>query len=99
MDYFRPSVAEPHEADGRRVVSGGPTGWVESTVTEGVALIRGFGEIDMASAPLLEAELDEVLDLGPGSVAVDLTEVTFVDSTGLRVLLQARDRLGAFILW
>jgi anti-sigma B factor antagonist len=52
----------------------------------------------MASAPFLEAELDGVLDLRGGSVAVDLTEVTFLDSTGLRVLLRARDRLGAFIV-
>jgi anti-anti-sigma factor len=33
----------------------------------------------------------------PGSVAVDLTEVTFLDSTGLRALLRTRPA-GAFIV-
>jgi anti-anti-sigma regulatory factor len=53
----------------------------------------------MASAPFLEAVLDGVLELGPGSVAVDLTEVTFLDSTGLRVLLRAQDRPAPSSCW
>jgi anti-sigma B factor antagonist len=89
-------VAETHEPRGGASSQEAPHGWVETTITEGVVQIRVFGDIDMASAPFLGAELDGVLDVGPGSLAVDLTEVTFLDSTGLRVLLRARDRLGAF---
>ena len=57
------------------------------------------GELDMASAPQLEEAL---VDFEEGSVAVDLRGATFMDSTGLRVLLGARSRLvesgGSLIL-
>ena len=55
-------------------------------------LLVAEGEIDLASAPPLELELEECLGLG--SVVVDLSKVTFIDSTGLRVLLTAHERAG-----
>lgn len=42
------------------------------------------GEIDLATVPQLQAA---VAALGPGDVIVDLTRTTFMDSTGLTVLL------------
>jgi anti-anti-sigma factor len=44
------------------------------------------GEIDMATVPELEAALRAC----DGSVCVDLSGVTFMDSSGLAVLLRAR---------
>ena len=41
----------------------------------------------MASAPMLEAALTTVINGGPAAVAVDLSELTFLDSAGIRVLL------------
>ena len=49
------------------------------------------GEIDMATAPQLESCLTDHADR---DVTVDLSEVTFVDSTGLAVLVSARRVLG-----
>jgi anti-anti-sigma factor len=49
------------------------------------------GEIDMATAPQLESCLNDHADR---DVTVDLSGVTFVDSTGLAVLVTARRVLG-----
>jgi anti-anti-sigma factor len=50
------------------------------------------GELDIASAPGLERALDEFGASIPRRLVIDLTEVTFMDSTGLRALLLARQR-------
>jgi anti-sigma B factor antagonist len=52
------------------------------------AILRVEGEIDLLTAPRLEEALEAALR--PGRlVVVDLNAVTFMDSTGLRTLLQA----------
>ncbi len=63
---------------------------IDSQRTASDCLIVAQGEIDLASAPELEQELGECLE--SASVIVDLSKVTFIDSTGLRVLLTAHDR-------
>src|ERR687895_395547 len=50
------------------------------------------GEADMATAPELERELQDVLRRGGRSVAVDLVEVGFIDSTALGLLLRYQPR-------
>ncbi len=51
------------------------------------------GELDLASAPLLEHELQDV-DLGArGTVVLDLQELEFIDSTGLRTILASQERV------
>ncbi len=49
------------------------------------------GEHDIYTAPTLRDRLDEALDRG-GGVVVDLTGATFVDSSVLGALLDARRR-------
>ncbi len=51
------------------------------------------GDLDIASAPLLERHLDDAATAGNARVVVDLSDVEFLDSTGLRLLLTARERL------
>ena len=65
------------------------TDWLES----GVPVVSVTGEIDLATAPVLEEAL-----LGPaagaaGAVIVDLARCDFIDLRGLHVLLAARERL------
>ena len=48
------------------------------------------GEFDIAAEDEVSAELARVLDARPGSLAVDLRNLTFLDSTGLRALLGLR---------
>ncbi|MEU8043440.1 STAS domain-containing protein [Micromonospora echinofusca] len=54
----------------------------------GRVVLRPAGEIDMASAPEFEATLTEALR-GPDvrEVVVDLADVRFMDSSGVRVLV------------
>ena len=59
------------------------------------ALIRLHGELDLATAPELSEAVATVLDTRPRSFAVDLRELTFVDSTGLNVLVAAHRRAQA----
>lgn len=51
-------------------------------------VIAVSGEIDLATAPQLEAAIAAVDD---ETVIADLTGVTFIDSTGLRVLIGAHE--------
>jgi len=49
------------------------------------------GELDMASAPLLQSALESA-ELEPDDMVVlDLAQLQFIDSTGLRGLLAARE--------
>jgi anti-sigma B factor antagonist len=52
------------------------------------------GEIDMATAPMLGRELTAAVESGDGPVVLDLSEVTFFDSSGLRVAIVAHRDLG-----
>jgi anti-anti-sigma factor len=45
------------------------------------------GELDIASVGEVEAKLRELHDAGVGHFVLDLRELTFMDSTGLRLIL------------
>ena len=64
-----------------------------STGHGGEVVVRVGGEIDATSAPLLEHGLDEAIDSYSSDVVIDLAGVSFMDSTGLGVLVRARLRL------
>jgi len=59
---------------------------------EGVARLVLEGELDMASAPVLESAVDGALEAAR-DLELDLAGVVFMDSTGLRTLLGIRQRL------
>lgn len=50
------------------------------------------GELDLLGAPLLQQEIDKVEQDTPGIVVLDLQDLQFVDSAGLRVILAAHER-------
>jgi anti-sigma B factor antagonist len=52
------------------------------------------GELDLADAPALREALRRAVERSPKRLVVDLTEVTFVDSTILGALVEARSALG-----
>ena len=54
--------------------------------------VRAAGEVDIQTSPALEEQLRSVLDQGHPSVFVDLGDVTFLDSTGLSVLVSGLKR-------
>jgi anti-sigma B factor antagonist len=59
----------------------------ESSIEAGVRVIALRGELDLASAPKLERELDAALAASDEAIVVDLCELQFIDSTGLRTLI------------
>jgi anti-sigma B factor antagonist len=50
------------------------------------------GELDMASAPRLQSAVEGDQLLAEPTVVLDLEGLSFVDSTGLRIILLARER-------
>jgi anti-sigma B factor antagonist len=50
-------------------------------------LVRG--ELDVETGPRVEEELRRAAEAGAGKVVLDLREVTFFDSTGLQLVLDA----------
>ena len=69
----------------------------ETELGDGVARIALSGELDMAASFPLEREIDRVLDRERVSrLVLDLRGLRFLDSTGLRLVLQtdARTRDG-----
>jgi anti-sigma B factor antagonist len=67
----------------------------ETAVTGDVAVIALAGELDVAGSATLEHEIERVLaDHEPRALVLDLSQLDFMDSTGLRlvVLADARSR-------
>lgn len=57
--------------------------------TESGPIIHVAGELDLASAPQLSAALTEAGREGTAPVTLNLSEVTFIDSSALRALVLA----------
>jgi anti-sigma B factor antagonist len=55
-------------------------------------VVRASGEVDIQTSPLLAEQLQAVLDQGHSSVLVHFGDVTFLDSTGLSVLVAGLKR-------
>lgn len=53
-----------------------------------VVYVRPCGELDLATVPVLEHELKELAAAGFGRLVLDLRELRFLDSTGLRLILE-----------
>ena len=60
---------------------------------DGHSNVRVTGEIDLATATELRQRLNSVIAAGTGDLDLDLADVTFLDSSGLVVLLAARQGL------
>ena len=64
-------------------------GLVDEAVDDTTHVVSLRGEIDALTAPRLGSRLFGLADEGKRGVVVDLSEVTFMDSTGIGVLLNA----------
>ncbi|HEV7584539.1 MAG TPA: STAS domain-containing protein [Solirubrobacteraceae bacterium] len=51
-----------------------------------------MGELDLSTADELEARIEQACSDGAGELVLDLQELSFMDSTGLRAILGARER-------
>lgn len=58
----------------------------------GATVLAVTGELDLRTSPELEERLTRAFDGGAELVILDLRQIEFMDSTGLRVLLSAHQR-------
>jgi anti-sigma B factor antagonist len=66
------------------------------TVTEGpTTTLRVAGEVDLATADELNQAAAAALEGGTKALVIDLAEVTFLDSTGLAVLVAVTNQTSA----
>jgi len=50
--------------------------------------VRPSGEVDLATAGRIGTQVEELVSVGFTRIVVDLRAVTFLDSTGIRLLLE-----------
>jgi anti-sigma B factor antagonist len=72
----------------------GDFGVVDEAIDTNTHLVTPKGELDAVTAPQLGRRLLALADEGKTGVVVDLSKVTFIDSTAIGVLLNAIRRLG-----
>jgi anti-sigma B factor antagonist len=77
------------------VIEGRPPGFsVEPMALRGVAGVAVRGEVDIHTTPELSAALDDAVRDSRGAFVLDLSEVEFLDSTGVAALVRTRAVLG-----
>jgi anti-anti-sigma factor len=60
-------------------------------------LVAPHGELDLDTVGLVAEEVDELVDRGVDAIVIDLRSTSFIDSTGLRLLLVQTARTDARI--
>jgi anti-sigma B factor antagonist len=65
---------------------------VSETARAWAVVVRG--EVDMQTSPRLGSVLDDVIAKGGRLVTLDLAHVDFLDSSGLRVIVGASNKLA-----
>lgn len=69
------------------------TARVEIHAKDGSMQIALSGEIDLANAAVVEDEIRDAVSHKPSAVSVDLTDLTYLDSCGIRILFALASRL------
>jgi anti-sigma B factor antagonist len=60
----------------------------------GAVVLHLAGELDLYNADELRSALDAALAQDPSRIVIEMSEVEFIDSTALGVLIEARSKLG-----
>jgi len=76
---------------------------VQVQVNSGITIIGCAGEVDLYSSPRLREALVKEMQAGVGSLLVNMTDVSYIDSSGIATLVeglqlskQTRTRFGLF---
>ena len=65
----------------------------QRALTADTHVVAFGGELDISAAPDLRATIESALDDGAVTLVVDLSEATFIDSTGIGTLMATVHRL------
>ncbi|WP_343574263.1 STAS domain-containing protein [Mycobacterium sp.] len=60
----------------------------------GAVVVSIGGEIDLSTAPAFEDAIAQALAANPSVLAIELSEVTFMSSIGLRILAATNEKVG-----
>lgn len=67
---------------------------LEKEEREGSVVLAMEGEVDVATSHLLRDELNDIVESGHRRIIIDMTRVTYMDSSGLGALVQVHRILG-----
>ena len=67
---------------------------VNSEMVNNVAQLTLSGSLDSASAPVFQAEIAKVAALSPKEMVLFVSELNFMASAGLRMIIFAKQKLG-----
>jgi anti-sigma B factor antagonist len=82
-----------NDSDRRQSLMGAPTQLeVQDVVAGGWHTLRLSGELDLASTSLLHDAIERIDMSAIAGTALDLRNVAFIDSTGVRAVVELHDR-------
>lgn len=61
---------------------------------DGITVLAVAGVVDLATSPALEEVLVQLIDERPTGLVMDLSDVSFLASVGLRILAETHERVG-----
>jgi anti-sigma B factor antagonist len=64
----------------------------------GTPIISLVGELDISNVAAIEAQVDSIVS-SDQNVSFDLSALTFMDSSGIAMLLRVAERAGSVALW
>lgn len=67
---------------------------IEETIVDSEAVLRLHGDLDPHTAPFLADAVKGRIEAGDRTVVLDLSDVSFIDSSGLRAMLTAHRELS-----
>lgn len=71
---------------------------VVGPLDQGAVVVRIIGEIDISNVDDARELVDPVTDLGAEQVVFDLSDLSFIDSSGLALLLSVADKVPSVLL-
>jgi anti-sigma B factor antagonist len=67
-----------------------------STSTQSVVVVALEGELDLYGSPQVKEKLDPVVENHALHVVLDLSEVSYIDSSGLALFIETLQRIQAY---
>lgn len=71
---------------------------VRSTDDKGYPIIQVTGELDLSNVNRLRSALNEIFAERPARLAIELSGLTFMDSSGIALLVEAAQRIDTLEL-